>query len=167
MAPMRRLSVILGLVALVSTACSSRSSPDTAGASASQEATTFALQVATPDLYIGAPQRVQVGVFGSSGSQGVELLTGGSIPLSLVGADGGDPITGTATYVPAPGTASAKEPSLTAPADARGVGGGAGWGGGALGGGRRGAGGGRGARARRGGGGGGGSGGGWGGPGGG
>src|SRR5215212_3282779 len=121
MAPMRRLSVILGLVALVSTACSSRSSPDTAGASASQEATTFALQVATPDLYIGAPQRVQVGVFGSSGSQGVELLTGGSIPLSLVAADGGDPITGTATYVPAPGTASAKEPSLTAPADARGV----------------------------------------------
>jgi hypothetical protein len=76
--------------------------------------------MASPDLYAGSPQRVQIGVFGSS-DKGIELLTGGQIPLTLVSADGGDPIAGTATYVPAPGTPSAKEPSLTSPSDARGV----------------------------------------------
>jgi hypothetical protein len=41
--------------------------------------------------------------------------------LTLVAADGGDPIQGQATYVPAPGTPSTKSPALTAPSDARGV----------------------------------------------
>ena len=52
---------------------------------------------------------------------GVELLTGGSIPLALVSADGGDPIAGTARYVPAPGTPNADTPSLTPASEARGV----------------------------------------------
>jgi hypothetical protein len=121
---MRRLVVACSLVALLATACNSGSSTDGAGGAApngsGQASTSFALQMATSDLYAGTSQRVEVGVFGST-DQGVQLLTGGSIPLSLVSADGGDPITGTATYVPAPGTPSPKTASLTAPSDARGV----------------------------------------------
>jgi hypothetical protein len=107
----------------VATACSSGGASE-GGASAADPsasaATTFALQVASTDLYAGAPQRVQVGVFGSS-DEGVELLTGGTIPLSLVSDDGGDPISGTASYVPAPGTPSPSQPGLTSPSKARGV----------------------------------------------
>jgi hypothetical protein len=83
-------------------------------------ASTFSLQVASTDLYVGAPQRVEVGVFNST-DQGIQLLTGGSIPLTLQPADGGPSIDGTATYVPAPGTQVPKSPSLTSPSDSRGV----------------------------------------------
>jgi hypothetical protein len=72
------------------------------------------------DLYAGAPQRVQVGVF-SQTADGIQLLTGGSIPLSLAPADCGQPISGTAHYVPAPGTAVASSPTLTSPSKGRGV----------------------------------------------
>ena len=120
MTRMRRLASASVLLVLLAAACGTNSGTTSGGTSPSQGATTFALQVASPDLYAGTPQRVQVGVFGS-GAEGVELLTGGSIPLTLVSAAGGDPISGTATYVPAPGTPHAKEPSLTAPSDARGV----------------------------------------------
>ena len=119
---MRRFAIACAAAAaLVLTACSSgTSSPSAGSGSGSPGATTFSLEVASTDLYAGTPQRVQVGVFGS-GDQGVELLTGGSIPLSLVSADGGDPITGTASYVPAPGTPNADAPSMTPASEARGV----------------------------------------------
>jgi hypothetical protein len=124
MEPMRRLLVGCSLVGLLAAACGSSGSAGANGTSSpgasGQPSTSFALQVASSDLYAGAPQRVQVGVFGST-DQGVQLLTGGSVSLSLVSADGGDPITGTAAYVPAPGTPDAKTASLTAPSDARGV----------------------------------------------
>lgn len=120
---MRRPLLLAAVLCLVAMACSSGGASDggttTADPSASS-ATTFALQVASTDLYAGAPQRVQVGVFGSS-DEGVELLTGGTIPLSLVSGDGGDPISGTASYVPAPGTPSPSQPGLTSPSKARGV----------------------------------------------
>lgn len=106
-----------GLAGLLAAACSSGGAP---GTSASPVATTFALQVASTDLYVGAPQRVQVGVFRAT-EKGAELLTGGTIPLALVAEDGGDPISGTATYVPAPGTPDAPQPSLTPASAARGV----------------------------------------------
>jgi hypothetical protein len=104
---------------MLAVACSSGGSAGSVDP-ASQAQSSFALQVASTDLYAGAPQRVQVGVLGST-DQGVEQLTGGSIPLSLVSADGGAPITGTATYVPAPGTAVGTQPTLTPPSQARGV----------------------------------------------
>ncbi|MEP6759632.1 MAG: hypothetical protein ABJB55_10590 [Actinomycetota bacterium] len=107
------------LAVLLLAACSSSSSTPPAGTSPSASAN-FALQVATTDLYAGMAQRVQVGVFGST-DQGVQLLTGGSIPVTLVAADGGTPIQGTADYVPAPGTPSTKTPGLTPPSQARGV----------------------------------------------
>ena len=111
---MRRVLIACAAVLLVGVACSSNDGGEATGGSSSQAQTTFALEVASSDLYVGAPQRVDVGIFGST-DQGVQLLTGGSIPLSLVSADGGDPISGTATYVAAPGTRVAKQPSLTSP----------------------------------------------------
>jgi hypothetical protein len=117
---MRRFVIACAATAaLLLVACTSGSSSTSAG-SGSPGGTTFSLEVASTDLYAAAPQRVQVGVFGS-GDQGVELLTGGSIPLALVSADGGDPISGTARYVPAPGTPNADTPSLTPASEARGV----------------------------------------------
>ena len=116
MGSMRR-SLLLCAVFLLGAACTSGSGD---AGSPSPAQTNFALEVASSDLYVGAPQRVDVGVFGST-DQGVELLTGGAIPVSLVSPSGGDPISGTATYVPAPGTQVAKQPSLTPPSQARGV----------------------------------------------
>src|SRR5438128_1922787 len=43
------------------------------------------------------------------------------IPLARAPADGGQPIQGTAHYVPAPGTAVASSPTLTSPSKGRGV----------------------------------------------
>jgi hypothetical protein len=121
---MRRPVLLAAVLGLVAVACGSGGGASDQGAAAASpsasSATTFALQVASTDLYAGAPQRVQVGVFGST-DDGVELLTGGTIPLSLVGADGGDPIGGTASYVPAPGTPSPSKAGLTSPSKARGV----------------------------------------------
>ena len=95
---MRRAMVATVFAGLLLAGCSSASSTS-AGTSPSSASTNFALEVASTDLYAGAAQRVQVGVFGST-DQGVELLTGGAIPLTLVAADGGDPIQGQATYIP-------------------------------------------------------------------
>ena len=116
---MRRTLIAVTLAASVSASCSSAGTTPP-GSSPGSAATTFALQVATPDLYAGTPQRVQVGVYGST-DQGVQLLTGGRIPIALVSADGGDPISGQARYIAAPGTPSPKEPGLTPPSQARGV----------------------------------------------
>ena len=118
--PMRRTLTASVLAGMLLVACTSDSSTPSDGTSPSSASTNFSLQVASTDLYAGTALRVQVGVFGST-DQGVELLTGGSIPLTLVAADGGDPIEGQARYIPAPGTPSAKDPGLTPPSQARGV----------------------------------------------
>jgi hypothetical protein len=112
----RRAVIPFLFFGLVSVACTGSSNPT----STPSQATTFALQVASSDLYTGSPQRVEVGVFNQT-DQGVQLLTGGSIPLSLAPADGGDAVTGQARYVPAPGMPSPSSPGLTTPADNRGV----------------------------------------------
>jgi hypothetical protein len=114
----RRLPALAAALALVTAVACTNDASSSAGPSDS--ASNFALEVASSDLYTGTPQRVQVGVLNQS-SNGVVLLTGGSIQLSLAPADGGQPIQGTAHYVPAPGTAIAPNPTLTSPADARGV----------------------------------------------
>jgi hypothetical protein len=97
------------------------SSPTGSGSS------TLAAQVASTDLYAGASQRVQVGVF-SSTQDGTQLLTFGQVQVafSYLGADGsGQPVAGpvaAASYVPAPGTPKGSgAPALSDPADARGV----------------------------------------------
>jgi len=114
---MRRLSLfIVALAFLAAVACTNDSSTVTP----TPPGTSYALQVASSDLYAGTPQRVQVGVFNQS-ANGIQLLTGGAIPLSLAPADGGQAIQGTAHYVPAPGTAVASTPTLTSPSEGRGV----------------------------------------------
>jgi len=115
---MRRLAAsAVALAFLTAVACTNDT---TSSGGASPSPSTFALQVATSDLYAGTAQRVQVGVFNQT-ADGIQVLTGGAIPLSLVPADGGQPIQGTAQYVPAPGTAVAADPTLTSPSKARGV----------------------------------------------
>src|SRR5262245_22019979 len=114
---MRRLAVLVVALTFVGAIACTDDSPTTPS---SGTASTFALQMATSDLYTGTPQRVQVGVFNQT-ADGIQLLTGGSIPLSLAPADGGQPITGTAHYVPAPGTEVAADPTLTSPSKGRGV----------------------------------------------
>ncbi len=112
---MRRMVLVWLAASLFAVSCTGSTT-----SSSSTPASTFSLQVASTDLYVGAPQQVEVGVFNSTG-QGIQLLTGGSIPLTLQPADGGPSIDGTATYVPAPGTPSSSSPQLTSPSDARGV----------------------------------------------
>lgn len=111
---MRRTLLVWLAVGVVSVSCTSTTT------SSPSPASTFSLQMATSDLYAAGPQRVEVGVFNST-DQGIQLLTGGTIPLTMVPADGGQPIDGMATYIPAPGTPSSSSPQLTSPSDARGV----------------------------------------------
>jgi len=115
---MRRLAASAVALAFLTAVACTKDTTSSGGASPSPS--TFALQVATSDLYAGTAQRVQVGVFNQT-ADGIQVLTGGAIPLSLVPADGGQPIHGTARYVPAPGTAVAADPTLTSPSKGRGV----------------------------------------------
>ena len=111
---MRRIALACLAAGALAVSCSGTSS------TSSTPASTFSLQVASSDMYAGTPQRVEVGIFNSTG-QGVQLLTGGTIPLTLVPADGGQALQGSATYIAAPGTPSSSSPQLTSPSDARGV----------------------------------------------
>ncbi|HTG47767.1 MAG TPA: hypothetical protein VK646_08950 [Actinomycetota bacterium] len=108
---------------LVATACSKSDSPST-GAGGGSSATTSAMELASTDLYVGAPQRVQVGIFNSTPAGGVQLLTSGTIQLTLAPYQGGTgtPISGSARYLGAPGTeADTGTPHLTDPSVGRGV----------------------------------------------
>jgi hypothetical protein len=116
---------VVGLTLLLA-ACSGGdepSTPDPTGSSSS----TLAAEMATTDLFAGAPQRVQAGVFATT-QDGTQLLTFGQVQFafSFLGEDGsGQPVAGpvaTASYVPAPGTpVGSGNPALSDPADARGV----------------------------------------------
>jgi hypothetical protein len=87
---------------------------------------TLAAEIATTDLYVGAPLDVQIGVFNAD-DQGVRILTGGTVEVafSFLGEAGASPAPGptvTAPYLPAPTTApGGVEPALSSPVDARGV----------------------------------------------
>lgn len=58
----------------------SASSPTGSGA---PDPASFALQVATTDLYSGTPQRVQLGVFSSTAAGGILLLTSGTVEVAM------------------------------------------------------------------------------------
>jgi hypothetical protein len=62
--------------------------------------------MASPDLYVGAPQRVQLGVLSSTQDAGVQLVTSGQVEVRLTAPPETEapPIERSATYVPAPGT---------------------------------------------------------------
>jgi hypothetical protein len=135
--PLARLAAPLIAAALLAAACSNDGSSAGDGSSSgstgsASPASNLAGQVASADLYVGAPQDFQVGIFASD-DQGVKLVSFGSVDLtfSFLGADGSGAAqagvpdgTFPATYVPAPGTGVGQDtgtPTLTVPADARGV----------------------------------------------
>jgi hypothetical protein len=114
---MRRSVAALLVGAFVLAACTSGTSSSTA------PDTSFSAQLGSTDLYAKAPQRVQIGVFRSSG-QGIQLLTSGSVAVTLSPFQNGPgtPVSGQAGYVPAPGTeADTGAPHLSDPGVARGV----------------------------------------------
>ena len=85
----------------------------------------FSAQMASTWHYVGAPQRVEVGVVASD-TNGLRFVTQGTLEMgfSYLGTDGnGQPVTGptaTASYVPVPGTdASGDAPTISS--GARGV----------------------------------------------
>ncbi|HYJ60586.1 MAG TPA: hypothetical protein VE032_03890 [Actinomycetota bacterium] len=113
------LSLVIGLlVACGAEAPSSTSAPATTPL-------TVEAQVATSDLYVDAPQRVQIGLVANDEAQGVRLVTSGTLQVELAPAGGtaGTPVTGTAGYVAAPGTEGTADgtPRLTSPDVGRGV----------------------------------------------
>lgn len=114
---------------LFAAACSQDPEPEPT-ATPSADASTFSAQVASSDLAAGSEEAVQIGVFSSSDTDGLQLLSFGTIDVafSYLGADGSSspqdgPAT-TATFVAAPGSGSASTadgPELTSPAEMAGV----------------------------------------------
>ena len=90
-------------VAIVAMSCTSGEDPPNTGLN-----TSFAVQMASTWHYVGAPQRVQVGILASD-ADGVRVVTQGTVDISFgaLGDGGGGPAPGpsvTATFVPVPGT---------------------------------------------------------------
>ena len=115
--------VIVLALALLAAGCSKSDSPVVR--SPTTPSTTFSVEVASSDLYIGAPQRVQLGLFQSSG-QGVKLVTFGTVefrfsPLGQTASSAPPGPALNATYLPAPGTPVGDAPTLSDPNTARGV----------------------------------------------
>jgi hypothetical protein len=120
----RPLRLPASLVALVLTAvaCSGDGGPDPTGPAD----VPLSAQVATADLYVGAPQRVQIGISGATEAQGVQVVSYGTVDVSFAFLpEGEDPVPGptaTATYIPAYLTDdSGSSPALTNPSTARGT----------------------------------------------
>lgn len=120
---LRRPLIAAALVGALAAACTSS---DSDGSAAPAGASNLAAEAASTDLYVGAPQRVLVGIF-SSDSQGVRLVSFGTarFRFSYLGDGSSAPEPGpeaTASFVPAPGVgATGSTPTITEPADARGV----------------------------------------------
>jgi hypothetical protein len=124
--PRFRRSVAPLALAALAAACTGdpASTGNTEPSEAAVEATTFVVEVASSDLFAGEPQRVNVGVLTSTPEGGVRLVTGGEIDVTFAPFEGGrgTPVDGAGRFLPAPGADLASErPTLSAPADARGV----------------------------------------------
>jgi hypothetical protein len=120
----RRLPLASLLVLVLVSGCTGGGDSSGPNPTGSIDPTTFAASMASLDLYVGTPQRVQIGLFSSTQSGGVRLVTSGTIPMKLTPAGGaGTPVQTTASYIPAFGTqgGASGQPTLTTPADARGV----------------------------------------------
>ncbi len=111
----------LAAVALVAASCSDSAASETPSPASAGEG--YAVQVASSDHYVDAPQRVQLGVVRQTPEQGVSLLTSGRVDVTLTPpTDAGTPVDGAARYIPAPGTQpDTGTPGLSSPDIARGV----------------------------------------------
>jgi hypothetical protein len=115
----RRLLLSMLVLASVAVSCSGGNGED------HKTDTSFSAQMASTWHYVGAPQRVEVGIVASD-ANGLHFVTQGTLEIgfSYLGADGSSQPkagpTATASYVPVPGTdASGDAPTITS--DARGV----------------------------------------------
>ena len=119
----RRRSLSLAVMAAVAFASAACTTADGSGPTLEVDAS-FAAEMASSAHYVGAPQRVQVGILATD-SQGQHVVTGGSVDLTFAyqGEDGGDSGPGpiaTASYVAVPGTEPAGDgPGITT--SARGI----------------------------------------------
>jgi hypothetical protein len=120
---MRSRSWVFVVLALVASACTSGGSPDPTTPPPSQQPSA---EMASTDLYVGAPQRVGVGVFFANN----DLLSFGTAHFAFAftgtAAAPTKPKPGpeaTATYVPTPGTSAGtgQGPAVTSPSQARGI----------------------------------------------
>jgi major membrane immunogen (membrane-anchored lipoprotein) len=115
---MRRLAApVLASVVLLA-GCSSRSASQTGSSD-----TNYAAQMASTDLYAKAPQHIEIGITAST-QGGIQLLTSGTIDLSLSPFQGGPgtPVSGSARYLATPGTeADTGTAHLSDPSTARGI----------------------------------------------
>jgi hypothetical protein len=122
-----RLLALLGIATLLAVSCDGNEPPPGPTSSA-PTGLQFAVQMATVDLYAGAPQRAQIGILGSDAEKGVRPLSFGTVDVafSYLGADGSSAPepgpTATARYVAAYGfPEDGAEPELTPAAESRGV----------------------------------------------
>jgi len=97
----RRAALAFVLLAAGATACSGSPEPNP-GLN-----TTFGAQMASTWHYVGAPQRVQIGIFAND-AEGLRPVTQGSVDIAFSFLGSGDETapgpTATATFVPVPGT---------------------------------------------------------------
>jgi len=117
----KRAAIGFAAISVLLVACASASGGKNGPAQGPNN--TYSASVGSSDLYANAPQRFQIGVFRSS-DQGIQLLTSGSISVTLSPYQGGSgtPVSGQARYVGAPGTeADTGTPHLSDPSTARGV----------------------------------------------
>jgi len=122
----RSFGALVALAALAAACTGGGDDPSATGtpAAGTVDPASLVVQVASSDLFVEEPQRVNVGVYASDPESGVLLVTGGEIEVAFAPFEGGGGSAdgGTARYVPAPGTEVAADgPTLAAPADARGV----------------------------------------------
>jgi len=122
-----RLLSALTLITAMTAACGGDATTPGSGSATSgaPDPTTFAAQVASTDLVADQASRVQIGVFQSDPTEGVRLLTSGSVAVLISPVEGGEgtPVQTDAAYVPAPGTQgdASGQPVLSSPDLARGV----------------------------------------------
>jgi len=131
MIPRLRSFVVPVAFTLLAVACTgdvNEQTPTDTGTTADDpiDPASLVVQVASSDLYVGEPQRVNVGLYSSDPEGGVLVVTGGEIDAAFAPFEDEGTLAagGTARYLPTPGTdadADADEPTLSAPADARGV----------------------------------------------
>ena len=123
----RRILLALIGVALIGVACGGSDNPTVAASTEGPAAGgSFAAEVGSADLAVGAPQRFELGIFQSTG-QGVKLVTFGTVAMRFtdLGDGSASPTPGptaTGTYIAAYGTTpSGPAPTLSDPNAARGV----------------------------------------------
>ena len=122
----RRRALALALVAVVVASCTAGGDDPTpsGGSGTGNDGAALSAAMATTDHYVGAPQRVGVGLVLNDG----RLISFGSVDMAFTftgdGSGSTSPVAGpsaTAVYLPTPGTPDGATPTITQPSEARGI----------------------------------------------